>query len=251
MKDAAEDLKYTLEILLIRYEKASVRRLKRRIKNYVYFLRSSCLRRFRQAMPCDAEAALKVEPLLTPHGQASLLEAALSAFRADNTVASTTGAASSSTPYFPAQLAAQVNQMQGHAGNRQVEAQRVTKPIKEQLKKARQRVDWASSSLQWMLFEDVLNYAKVHEGIADEKRCQNRAHQLWDGECFTNQLYSVQGESATKAEVFLKWSRMGYDRAHCEQWWADGANLVKLDGKLGSVDEGWKKVRMAEMRSSR
>ena len=136
------------------------------------------------------------------------------------------------------------NQRRGRAG-------RVTKPIKKQLKKARQRVDWASSSLQWMLFEDVLNYAKVHEGIADERRCQNRAHQLWDGECFTNQLYSVQGESATKAEVFLKWSRMGYDRAHCEQWWADGANLVKLDGKHGSVDEGWKKVRMAEMRSSR
>ena len=105
--------------------------------------------------------------------------------------------------------------------------------------------------MRWTLFEDVFNQAKVQEGIADAKICRRRAHQLWDGECFTNQMYSVQGETAPKEEVFLKWSRMGYDRAHCEQWWADGANLEQLDGKHGSVDEGWKKVRMAEMRSSR
>jgi len=45
VKEAARDLRYTLEIVLIRYETKSVRAMKWRIKNYVYGLRQRCLNR--------------------------------------------------------------------------------------------------------------------------------------------------------------------------------------------------------------
>ena len=112
------------------------------------------------------------EPLLTPHGQSKFLQDALIAFREDNTPEHV--AASSSSANTPEHVAAAVAKMQGHAGNRQVAVQKVKKPIKERVNKARQRVDWANRFLQWTLFEYVLNYVIVHEGTANEKMLESR-----------------------------------------------------------------------------
>ena len=68
------------------------------------------------------------------------------------------------TPNSIREIADRVGRMQCHSGNTQSAAQKRRKPLKNQLKKARQRVDWANRTVDWVVFEDVLEEVQAHGG---------------------------------------------------------------------------------------
>ena len=87
VKEAAADLKSTLELILVPENIAQERQTRRQIKNYVFFLRAAALRRLGpmahgRVTLADAGAALDGGPLLSWQGQSALLDHALSAFSA-------------------------------------------------------------------------------------------------------------------------------------------------------------------------
>ena len=110
----------------MRQETVSAHLLRRRVKNYVFFIRANALRRL------EGRGQGHDEPLLTPRGQSALLDAALVSLSLPQQV---------STDVALSRLACRVGRMQGHAGNKQVAAQKKRKPLKDRLEKARHRVD--------------------------------------------------------------------------------------------------------------
>ncbi len=101
--------------------------------------------------------------------------------------------------------------------------------------------------MQSAVIDDILNEVKLE---ASDKRAGNyinRANERWESECYTRQLYSIGNEHATQAEFFEKWAKIDADRLRCKEWWAYGANPVKLIGEFRAVNREWKERRMAEM----
>ena len=109
--------------------------------------------------------------------------------------------------------------------------------MKERLKKARQRVDWARGTVEWITFDDVLDEVQAHTW---------RANEIWEAECFTLELYAVDGGRKTKAMALADWAKEGMSRVSCEYWWEHGAEPEPLNEWL-PVDDVWKKQRIKEM----
>ena len=206
-----------------------------------------------QGVRCDAMATLNAEPLLDPLGQDSLLQEALYGLQRNNSGDALEGTSASSRRASVV-LGEMVGRMQGHAGNRQVQTRKATKPIKERLKKARQRIDWASYTAEWVLFDDVLTSVKTQNRFASKKQCYSRATQLWEGsladdqQCFKRNMYDVNGWRGTQAEVYLSWQGFEYDRVMCEQYWAQDTKISLIPGETRPVDRGWKRKRMMALR---
>ena len=57
---------------------------------------------------------------------------------------------SSGSPEILAETRAAVSRMQSHAGRGQVLAAKRKRPVRDQLKKARQRVNWSTRTLEWV-----------------------------------------------------------------------------------------------------
>ena len=159
--EAAADLKSTLELILVPDNLSQERKIRRQIKNYVFFLRAQAYRRLgpmakgRVAL-ADAERARDAEPLLSWQGQSALLDHALSAFSA---AAGSRGGADHDrpegvcmpdSPLILAESRAAIARMQGHNGTNQVLLAKRKRPVNDQLKKARQRVNWATGTLEWV-----------------------------------------------------------------------------------------------------
>jgi hypothetical protein len=147
------------------------------------------------------------------------------------------------------QLAGRVRKLQGHAGNNQAAAQK-RKTLKDQLKKARQRVDWDRCAVEWVVFEDVLGEVQALERDHQTGQCSvRRANELWAADCFSLELYEVDGDRKTKAAAFVDWAKQGRDQAYCHLWWDQFASPKpkRLDVPPIQVDETWKRKRMQEM----
>ena len=79
VKEGARELIHTLGLLLLRKDRDNQRGFRRKIKTWVFFLRSKCMRTMEGCHLLDqVQVGAEVDPLLTPHGQAALLQSALS-----------------------------------------------------------------------------------------------------------------------------------------------------------------------------
>ena len=104
------------------------------------------------------------EPFLTQHGQAALLEEALSDLgrRGSTDVAPRTSvdAAAALTPNIKAELVDRVGRMQNTVGKSGCRTETET-PLTDRLEKARQRVNWVHRTMEWVIFEDVLEEVQL------------------------------------------------------------------------------------------
>ena len=274
--EAAEDLQTTLELFLLpegmsreaaeaagaeEYFKTK-RQIRRQIKNYVFFLRARALRRWgpwargRVALAI-AEAARDAEPLLSWQGQSRLLDHALSAFSAASGsrkgagLTSSEGGCARDCPDIVAAARAAVGRMQSHAGTQQIAAKKRKRPVKDQLKKAKQRLNWSARAMEWVLFEDVLMEAREYaKTTAYGEAPETRANRMWENDCYGLELFTVEGRQATQAEAFEVWARQGYSSNECKRHWPAGATRVE-GGACREVDPTWKEERTAVLMASR
>ena len=156
--EAAADLKSTLELWLVPGNLSQSRGIRRQIKNYVFFLRSKALRRLGSRARGwisldDAEAARDAEPLLSWQGQRILLDQALSAFGPSAGMSrgsdrdSWSGESALDYRQIFDDTKTKVARMQSHAGENQRATKKRKRPMKDQLKKTRQRVNWTTSTV--------------------------------------------------------------------------------------------------------
>ena len=158
LKRAAADLRTTLELLLVPRDLARERQIRRQIKNYVFLLRRRALRRLGPwaegwVSEADAAAARLAEPLLSWQGQSALLQRALSVF---DTASRLGGGVPHNDPEDSytagseegiAATIQSIRNLQPHAGRRQVLRHQEKRAVRLQLKRARQRVDWRSRTM--------------------------------------------------------------------------------------------------------
>ena len=123
--------------------------------------------------------------------------------------------------------------------------------MKDQLKKARQRVNWSTCAAEWVLFEDVLREAKEEvERNGTGQAPEARANRIWEDECYEPTLFEVEGRRVTQAEAFEAWARQGYSRTQCTRWWLAGVTHVE-GGAWRNVDPTWKQEKTAMLMTAR
>ena len=248
VKEAAADLGYVLELCLLRRGTANVRQLKRKIKNYVFFIRARCLRRLstsqlQASRTTRMQAALDDEPLLSPEGQSELIRCALAELPCSAVPPTSAAKPVSNLQPDVIALSATIDAMQGTPGVTQVATKKRHRPLKDQLKKTRQRVNWTENTLQYVVFEDIL------QGMENTTDRQTRAQQIWETECFSLDMFTVDAHTMTQAETFGRWLSAGYDRSACESYWEQGSHTKRLDVTNNAAQE-WMKDRLVKMKTT-
>jgi hypothetical protein len=255
VRDAAANLQDTLELVLVRKETEDKRSLRRQIKNFAFFLRSDTLRSVAQqnCMPqrqakgqgkgkgkAKGQDKGRVHLLLTQRGQAELMDAALSKF---GTAVENKEAAA---PNIADEVAERVSRLQNHPGKAQFAATKRKHPLKDQLKKARQRVNWDQQMVEWVTFQDILDEVQAQHNESDSSNTR-LANIVWEETCFTLEVYAVDGGRKTKAEALKDWTLQGFSQSVCFWWWDGDATPERLNEPPIPVNEEWKKKRMQEM----
>ena len=122
------------------------------------------------------------------------------------------------------------------------------KPLVSRLKKARQRVQRETHTVEWIPFSDVLQEVKERSHAASPRAVEDSANRMWAAECFDLRVYDVGGQHLTKAEAFVAWSQRGLAREEVFRRWNAGA--VLLQGSERAVDPRWKQERLARMKAA-
>ena len=78
---------------------------------------------------------------------------------------------------------------------------------------------------------------------------QTRAQQIWETECFSLDMFTVDAHTMTQAETFGRWLSAGYDRSACESYWEQGSHTKRLDVTNNAAQE-WMKDRLVKMKTT-
>ena len=242
--EAAADLKAALELVLVPENIARERQTRRQIKNYVFFLRTEAYRRLGsmaegRVVLDDAERARDAEPLLSWQGQAELLSYAVSVLGNRRT--------NNGSPEIVDGARACILSMQSTRGREQVRREKRKRPVIDQLKKTRQRINWSTGETELVVFKDILTEVWA-SGLV--RNPQQWADVVWRRECYDLRLYKVGNSELTKAEAFLEWARKHYSLDHCEWKWEKYATPVE-NGERRVKDPEWKRRRMEELLDAR
>ena len=242
--EAAAELKALLELILVPENIARKRQIRTQIKNYVFFLRAAAYRRLgsravgRVAL-ADAKRARDAEPLLSCQGQSVLLNHAISVLGKRST--------DHGSPDVVDVARAAISRMQSSPGRQQVVREKRKRPVADQLKKTRQRVNWATGKMEWVVFEDILTEVQA-KGLV--RNPQKRADEVWRRECYKLNLFTFFGRKLTKAEAFEDMVGKRYSFLECQSKWSEYARPVE-NGECRVKDPEWKKERMQALLDAR
>ena len=73
------------------------------------------------------------------------------------------------------------------------------------------------------------------------------AGQIWEADCFTLELFQVEGVAFTKAEAFADWRGRGYSQRECLRYWED-CQCIRIPDEKREIDAEWKSQALAMIR---
>ena len=102
------------------------------------------------------------------------------------------------------------------------------KRAKKRLKKTRQRLDWRTGEVDFVVRDDVASQT------------------MWEDSCFSLDLYSVDGVEMTKAEALQKWLRAGHPRERCLNY-VNALNPV-VPSRNQDIPDEWRSSTLKRLR---
>ena len=105
--------------------------------------------------------------------------------------------------------------------------------------RSRQRVGYQNNipnSVEWVIFWDIL---------IEEKKDSRKANKFWSMECYTPEIYIVDGEQVTRAEAYVARGQAGMERQACDKWWTASGFQPSGDKRAPGIQ--WKHTRIQQL----